>query len=107
MYTWKSNNNSNGSRIWTRPLGPSEEAFYYTGESAGASDVLHHAVFEMNHSSPITEESVRGTWPRLKRKYPLLASRVEELDDDEESSEDDEDEDDELGGDPSPEPPPD
>lgn len=81
MYTWSSIT-LGGSRIWTRPLGPSERAFYYTGESAGASDVLHHALFEFKTSTQIKEESVKRAWMRLKRKYPLLASRVEEVDDD-------------------------
>lgn len=80
MYTWTSTL-SNDNRVWSRLLGAGELAFYYDGEVNGIVDGLHHIHIEINPPELLNEEHFVSTWNRVKCRYPLLATTVEELGD--------------------------
>ena len=62
-------------------MSDSERGFYYDGEFCGAVDMCHHASVEISVEAChlITETHLLQTWNRLKRRYPLLSARIEEL----------------------------
>jgi len=63
-------------------MGDGEKSFFYDGEFCGTADTCHHAQIEIaaGASHLITEPHLLRTWNRLKRRYPLLAARIVELD---------------------------
>lgn len=72
-------------RIYARALGSAESAFYWDGEFAGTADVVERTVIRLAptlHLSDLKadEARFRDVWLSVKRRYPLLAAQVNELD---------------------------
>jgi hypothetical protein len=72
-----------GKRSWSRLMSDGERGFYYDGEVFGTADTMQRIQIEIlpgaNHL--ITAAHIVRTWNRLKRRYPLLAVRIEEVGD--------------------------
>ncbi|EKM82619.1 hypothetical protein AGABI1DRAFT_118066 [Agaricus bisporus var. burnettii JB137-S8] len=64
---------------YVRPLGPTEEIFYWDGLFEGTADATTTAEIEILHGSResiISQANVEAAWISLKLKYPLLGSRI-------------------------------
>ncbi|KAJ7066375.1 hypothetical protein C8F01DRAFT_699069 [Mycena amicta] len=74
------------NRVFTRALGTSEAAFYWDGEAAGTADVAERTRIRISSPSlrvsdvKVDEERFRQVWLDVKRRYPLIGARIEELD---------------------------
>ncbi|KAI0029369.1 hypothetical protein K488DRAFT_88814 [Vararia minispora EC-137] len=73
------------NRVFARSLGPTEAAFYWDGEFAGTSDVAERTTIVLApslhlDSAEADSRRFRAIWVQLKRRFPLLAARVDELD---------------------------
>lgn len=68
-----------GPFTYVRPLGPTEEIFYWDGLFEGTADSTTSVEIETQHvsrESIISQANVETIWISLKLKYPLLGSRI-------------------------------
>lgn len=74
-----------GDRVFTRAAGDAETAFYWDGEFAGTADVADRTVVRLEPTLHVDdakadEARFRDIWLAVKKRYPLLAARFEEID---------------------------
>jgi len=70
--------------VWNRPLGVSEQAYYWESTMAGSSDVAQHNQIDVAspHLWVMDPVNIKRAWLSTKRRFPLLAAEiVREVDD--------------------------
>jgi hypothetical protein len=77
MASWASHSALSGL-VWQRPLGISEQAFYWESTMNGAADVAQHNQIDVAapHSWVMDPDNIRRAWLSTKRRFPLLAAKI-------------------------------
>nr|GAT50152.1 predicted protein [Mycena chlorophos] len=72
------------NRVFTRALGLTEAAFYWDGQAQGTADLVERTGIyapSLRILDPSDDEQrFRAVWAEVKRRYPLIGARVDELD---------------------------
>jgi hypothetical protein len=75
--SWVSLDTSCG-RVHRRPMGSTEQGFFWDAEFAGTADSVQHCLVDVLSGSDIfSEENVSRAWITLKQRFPLLAAQFE------------------------------
>ncbi|RXW18668.1 hypothetical protein EST38_g7185 [Candolleomyces aberdarensis] len=76
---WRPISPSNGDGpAFERPLGITEEGFYWDSVFNRTADILRHAEVLVQGDSVLSATSMVKTWAALKQRYPLLQATIEE-----------------------------
>ena len=69
-----------GRRVWSRPLGMAESAFYYDHMLNGTATTSMNVHLRTTDPSSgmFSQENVRRAWRSVRQRLPLLCTRIEE-----------------------------
>ncbi|EIW77174.1 hypothetical protein CONPUDRAFT_157435 [Coniophora puteana RWD-64-598 SS2] len=77
---WATENAEPGRRVWSRPLGLTESAFYYDHMLNGTATTSMNVHLRTTDPSlsMFSPENVRRAWSSVRQRLPLLCTRIEE-----------------------------
>ncbi|KAH0832842.1 hypothetical protein J3R83DRAFT_11769 [Lanmaoa asiatica] len=83
--SWTETGSEPGRCIWKRSLGITEAVFYWDGIFNGTADTVMHVQLKVNRpedAGMYACKNVQRAWASVKRRFPLLAAEVEEVEED-------------------------
>jgi len=82
MDQWISSSSPRGP-VWRRPLGIGEASFYWDTVLNGSFDAMQHEEVELDeaHLDVMNVDNIKNAWLAVKRRHPLIATRILRLDD--------------------------
>ncbi|KAG2074885.1 hypothetical protein BDR04DRAFT_121881 [Suillus decipiens] len=79
--SWTLLDSTPGRRIFFRPLGTTETAFYRAGVLNNTADTVMHIhlrIIQANDEDIHSQSNIMRSWASVKRRFPLIAAEVEE-----------------------------
>lgn len=79
VWTLLSGKAESRDRVFSRPLGTIERAYYWDGAFDGVSDTVIHQVLEVVPGAVLSLrlESAREAWLAMKRRLPITSARIQ------------------------------